>query len=41
MEKEKVANTLSWKLGGEAGFGIMSAGLIFAKACSCGGLMFL
>jgi len=38
MEMEKVANTLSWKLGGEAGFGIMSAGLIFAKACSRGGL---
>ena len=38
MEKEKVANTLSWKLGGEAGFGIMSAGLMFAKACSRGGL---
>jgi len=38
MEMEKVVNTLSWKLGGEAGFGIMSAGLIFAKACSRGGL---
>ena len=23
----------TWKIGGEAGYGIMSAGLIFAKAC--------
>lgn len=33
-----IDNTLSWKVGGEAGFGIMTTGLIFAKACSRGGL---
>ncbi len=38
MEMGKIVNSLSWKLGGEAGFGIMSAGLIFARACSRGGL---
>lgn len=27
-----------WKIGGEAGFGIMTAGLIFSKACTRGGL---
>lgn len=26
-------NDLTWKIGGEAGYGIMSSGLIFAKAC--------
>lgn len=31
-------NNLSWKMGGEAGYGIMSAGLIFSKTCSRGGL---
>ncbi len=31
-------NRLSWKIGGEAGYGIMSAGLIFAKACTRLGL---
>ncbi len=31
-------NSLSWKIGGEAGYGIMTAGLIFAKVCSRAGL---
>jgi len=31
-------NNLTWKMGGEAGYGIMSAGLIFSKTCSRGGL---
>ena len=31
-------NGLSWKIGGEAGYGIMTTGLIFAKACSRAGL---
>ncbi|MFQ5758856.1 MAG: 2-oxoacid:acceptor oxidoreductase subunit alpha [Candidatus Bathyarchaeia archaeon] len=31
-------NNLSWKIGGEAGYGIMTTGLIFAKVCSRAGL---
>jgi len=31
-------NSLSWKIGGEAGYGIMTAGFIFAKVCSRAGL---
>ncbi len=31
-------NKLSWLLGGPAGYGILSAGEIFSKACSRGGL---
>jgi len=31
-------NKLAWKIGGEAGYGIMTAGGIFAKSCSRGGL---
>lgn len=31
-------NNLVWKIGGEAGFGIMSSGTIFAKACMRQGL---
>jgi 2-oxoglutarate ferredoxin oxidoreductase subunit alpha len=31
-------NGLSWKIGGEAGYGIMTTGLIFAKICSRAGL---
>ncbi len=29
---------VQWKIGGEAGFGIMTAGAIFSKACTRGGL---
>ena len=31
-------NILSWKIGGEAGYGIMTTGFIFAKVCSRAGL---
>jgi 2-oxoglutarate ferredoxin oxidoreductase subunit alpha len=31
-------NRLQWKIGGEAGFGIMTTGLIFSRACIRGGL---
>lgn len=31
-------NSLNWKIGGEAGYGIQSAGEIFAYACAHGGL---
>lgn len=31
-------NNFNWKLGGEAGYGILSAGEIFAYACAHGGL---
>jgi 2-oxoglutarate ferredoxin oxidoreductase subunit alpha len=31
-------NNLQWKIGGQAGYGIMSAGEIFGKACSRAGL---
>lgn len=31
-------NNFNWKIGGEAGYGILSAGEIFAYACSHGGL---
>src|SRR3989344_9637900 len=31
-------NKLVWKIGGEAGYGIMSTGLMFAKACLRGNL---
>ncbi len=31
-------NDVSWKIGGEAGFGIMSTGTIFAKTCMRAGL---
>ncbi len=33
-----VVNDFVWKIGGEAGFGIMSSGTIFAKACMRHGL---
>ncbi|MBI2134276.1 2-oxoacid:acceptor oxidoreductase subunit alpha [Candidatus Woesearchaeota archaeon] len=33
-----MASIVQWKIGGEAGFGIMTAGAIFSKACSRGGL---
>lgn len=32
------SDNLSWKVGGEAGYGIMTTGLIFAKVCSRAGL---
>ena len=31
-------NNLQWTIGGEAGYGIMSAGEIFGKACTRAGL---
>ncbi len=31
-------NNFNWKIGGPAGFGVMSSGLMFAKACSRAGL---
>lgn len=31
-------NDFNWKIGGQAGFGIMSSGLMFAKVCSRAGL---
>jgi 2-oxoglutarate ferredoxin oxidoreductase subunit alpha len=31
-------NKLTWMIGGKAGYGIMSTGLIFSKACARGGL---
>jgi len=34
----KVINQLNWKIGGKAGEGIMSAGLMFSKCASRGGL---
>ncbi|OGI15715.1 hypothetical protein A3K63_04330 [Candidatus Micrarchaeota archaeon RBG_16_49_10] len=33
-----MTNKLSWKIGGEAGFGIMTTGYIFSKACVRAGL---
>lgn len=33
-----IINDLQWKIGGEAGFGIMTTGLIFSRICSRGGL---
>ncbi|MBI5467001.1 MAG: 2-oxoacid:acceptor oxidoreductase subunit alpha [Candidatus Kerfeldbacteria bacterium] len=33
-----IANELTWKIGGEAGFGIMSTGEMFAKTCIRAGL---
>jgi 2-oxoglutarate ferredoxin oxidoreductase subunit alpha len=33
-----VVNEISWKLGGEAGFGIMTTGFIFSKVCARAGL---
>jgi len=33
MADPKIINQVSWKIGGEAGFGIMASGTIFAKAC--------
>lgn len=41
IKKEEIPmikNQLTWKIGGEAGYGIMSAGQIFGKICSRGGL---
>ncbi len=35
---EHKTNNLNWKIGGEAGYGILSAGEIFAYACAHGGL---
>ncbi|HLD85525.1 MAG TPA: 2-oxoacid:acceptor oxidoreductase subunit alpha [archaeon] len=34
----EVVNNFSWKVAGEAGFGILNAGLMFAKMCIRGGL---
>ncbi|MBU0461951.1 MAG: 2-oxoacid:acceptor oxidoreductase subunit alpha [Nanoarchaeota archaeon] len=31
-------NKLSWMMGGEAGFGIVNAGVVFSRTCSRGGL---
>lgn len=36
MKRQK--NECSWKIGGEAGFGIMASGTIFAKTCTRAGL---
>ncbi|MBI4438711.1 2-oxoacid:acceptor oxidoreductase subunit alpha [Candidatus Woesearchaeota archaeon] len=33
-----MAQKTQWKIGGEAGFGILSSGQVFAKACTRGGL---
>ncbi|MFH1456380.1 MAG: 2-oxoacid:acceptor oxidoreductase subunit alpha [archaeon] len=33
-------NKLNWKIGGEAGYGIMTAGALFSKICSLSGLYF-
>lgn len=33
-----IKNKLTWKLGGEAGFGIMTTGYIFSKVCARSGL---
>lgn len=38
VDKATVRNGLSWKIGGPAGFGIASAGTVFAKACMRAGL---
>jgi len=38
MKNNIVTNDLVWMIGGEAGFGIQSAGHFFALACSRGGL---
>ncbi len=35
---EPKVNNLNWKIGGEAGYGIASAGEVFAYACAHGGL---
>ncbi len=35
---ERIQNDISWKIGGEAGFGIMSTGAIFGKTCMRAGL---
>ncbi|MBI2579024.1 MAG: 2-oxoacid:acceptor oxidoreductase subunit alpha [Candidatus Aenigmarchaeota archaeon] len=35
---EKVINNFSWKVAGEAGHGILNAGLMFARMCMRGGL---
>src|SRR5689334_14134156 len=34
----RTTNNISWKIGGEAGFGIMASGAIFAKTCLRAGL---
>ncbi len=33
-----ITNRLQWKIGGEAGFGIMTIGFVFSKICTRGGL---
>ncbi len=38
MSDANVNNELTWKIGGEAGFGIMVSGLNFARMCMRGGL---
>lgn len=39
MKKEnRTINDFNWKIGGEAGYGIKVTGLMFAKACTRGGL---
>ncbi|MBN1646276.1 2-oxoacid:acceptor oxidoreductase subunit alpha [Candidatus Woesearchaeota archaeon] len=38
MEVSEILNKLTWKLGGQAGFGIMSAGLVFSRTLSRHGL---
>lgn len=35
---QRMVNEVSWKIGGEAGFGIMAAGATFAKTCVRAGL---
>ncbi len=35
---EKIANNFTWKIGGEAGFGVNSSGVLFAKYCMRNGL---
>ncbi len=35
---QRIVNEFSWKIGGEAGFGIMSTGATFAKTCVRAGL---
>ena len=38
MANKKIINQLNWKMGGKAGEGIMSAGLMFSKCATRGGL---
>ncbi len=38
MTEKEIVNDLSWKIGGEAGMGILNAGMMFAKIAMRGGL---